>query len=335
MFTNPIQKKITMKKLFIVLIILCSTILYSKGQPVSNYSCALDNGIAVKTEHGWSHVWVTQAYEPIKEGTQTNPLALNIRPLGDLISSSTYKLLSQGKEVKLQGVAAGTYDLKMTFKLSGKPGTLSFVVGNVIIKPKTKTTVSITLYDYQVTIAEAPGTLKGLSGYESTVSSFKGSADANPYHGVFTFYPKGKHDARINPDEATSDIKGKIKPGTYDVLITIGIANQKHEVWLENFTMKSDVSYKIGTNLNAGVIVYAGGNKEVKAMHLYPAGTSAQQTAKPAPDKSREIILYETSMSGSACSPGHFDVLLEYGKGTKYEWKPGIVVQTGIRKEVR
>jgi hypothetical protein len=68
---------------------------------------------------------------------------------------------------------------------------------------------------------------------------------------------------------------------------------------------------------------------------LYPAGTSAQQTAKPAPDKSREIILYETSMSGSACSPGHFDVLLEYGKGTKFEWKPGIVVQSGVRKEVR
>jgi hypothetical protein len=98
--------------------------------------------------------------------------------------------------------------------------------------------------------------------------------------------------------------------------------------------MKPDISYKIGTNLNAGVIVYTGGNKDVKAMHLYPAGT-AQQIAKPAPDKSREIITYETGLSGSACSPGHFDVMLEYGKGAKYEWKPGIVVQTGIRKEVK
>jgi hypothetical protein len=322
-----------MKKLSIVLITLLSMVFAIKSQTVSNSSCLLDNGISVRTEHGWGHVWVTPTYEALKDA-QANPLALNIRTLGDLISSSTYKVLSNGKEVKQQGMVPGTYDLKMTFKLSGKPGTLSFVVGNVVIKPKTKTSLSITLYDYQVNMAETPGALKGLSGYESTVSSYKGSADQNPYHGVFTFYAKGKHDVKITPDEATSDIKGKIKPGTYDVLITIGISNQKHEVWLENFTMKPDITYKISTNLNAGVLVYTGGNKDVKAMHLYPAGT-AQQMTKPVPDKAREIISYENSISGSACSPGHFDVMLEYGKGSRYEWKPGIVVQAGMRKEVR
>jgi hypothetical protein len=323
-----------MKKLFIALIIFGSAILSINCQTVTGTSFVLDNGISVKIEHGWSHVWVTQSYEPVKEGVQANPLDINIRSLGDLISSSTYKLLKEGKEVKQQGVAPGTYDLKMTFKLSGKPGTLSFLVSNINIKPKTKTAVSIILYDYQVTIAEAPGTLKGLSAFESTVNCYKGSADATPYRGVFTFYPKGKHDTKLTPDEVISDVKGKIKPGTYDVLITIGISNQKHEVWLENFTMKPDISYKVGTNLNAGVVAYTGGNKDVKMIHLYPAGT-AQQMPKPAPDKSREIIAYETSISGGACSPGNFDVLLEYGKGSKFEWRPGLVVQTGARKEVK
>lgn len=336
MLTNYIKKYTAMKKLLFILVILCSMVLTIKGQTVSNYSYLLDNGISVKTEHTWSHVWVTQTYEAIKEGTQVNPLEVkNPRPLGDLISSSTYKLLKEGKEVKMQGVGPGTYDLKMTFKLSGRPGTLNFVVSNVFIKPKTKTTLSITLYDYQVTIAEAPVPSKGLSSYESAVSSFKGSVDPNPYLGVFSFYPKGKHDSKITSDEATSEIKGKIKPGTYDVLITVGISNQKHELWLENFLMKPDISYKIGTNLNAGVIIYTGGNKEVKTMHLYPAGTSAQQTAKPAPDKKLEIISYETTLSGGACAPGLYDVLLEFGKGVKYEWKPNIVVQTGTRKEVK
>jgi hypothetical protein len=334
MFTNYIINYIAMKKLTFVFILFCSMIFVLNSQTVTNSSCVLDNGITLKTEHGWGHVWVTQSFEPVKDGAQVNPLALNIRALGDLISSSTYKLLSNGKEVKLQGMAPGTYDLKLTFKLSGKPGTLGLVIGNVVIKPKTKTSVAVTLYDYQVSIAETQGSLKGLSGYESTVNSFKGSADLNQYHGSFTFYAKGKHDVKINPDEATTDIKGKIKPGTYDVLITIGISNQKHEVWLENFTMKPDISYRIATNLNAGVIVYTGGNKEVRSMHLYPAGT-AQQMPKPLPDKGREIIVYETSISGSACSPGQFDVMLEYGKGAKYEWKPGIVVQSGSRKEVR
>ena len=324
-----------MKKLLFILTILFSIILSTKGQPVSNYSYLLDNGINVKTQHGWSHVWVQQTYDAIKDGTQSTPLGVNIRTLGDLISNSTYKLLSAGKEVKLQGVAPGTYDLKLTFKLSGKPGTLDFVVGNVVIKPKTKTSLSVTLYDYQVTISESPAAAKGLSVYESSVNSYKGSIDANPYHGVFTFYTKGKHDVKITPDEATSDTKGKIKPGTYDVLMTIGISNQKHEVWLENFLMKPDISYKIGANLNSGVLVYTGGNKDVKTMHLYPAGTSSQEAAKPAPDKAREIISYETSLSGSACSPGHYDILLEFGKGVKYEWKKSIIVQTGVKSEVK
>ena len=59
------------------------------------------------------------------------------------------------------GATPGTYDLKLTFKLSGKPGTLSFVVGNVLIKPQTKTSVTITLYDYQISIAESPDPSKG------------------------------------------------------------------------------------------------------------------------------------------------------------------------------
>lgn len=328
-----------MKKLLFVLTILSFAIFTIYGQTtqttISTYSYLLDNGINVKTAHCWSHVWVQQTFEPVKEGTQANPLAVTIRALGDLYTSPAYKLFRGGKEVKLQGAVAGTYDLKLTFKLSGKPGTLSFVIGNVIIKPKTKTSLLVTLYDYQVTIVETPGTMKGLSAYESTVSSFKGSVDMNPYRGVFSFYAKGKHDTKIAPDEATSETKGKIKPGTYDVLMTIGISSQKHEIWLENFTMKPDVSYKIGANLNAGVIVYTGGNKDVKAMHLYPAGTATQQTAKPAPDKAREIISYETTISGSACSPGHYDILLNFGKGVKYEWRKSIVIQTGVRTEVK
>jgi hypothetical protein len=324
-----------MKKLLFVLAVLSLEVIFIQGQTVSKYSYVLDNGVIVKTEHCWNHVWIQQTYEAIKEGTQTVPLAVNIRPLGDLISSSAYKLLNGGQEVKLQGAAPGTYDLKLTFKLSGKPGTLSFVVGNVVIKPKTKTSLSVILYDYQITIVETPLAQKGLTSYESIVNSFKGSADPNPNRGVFAFYAKGKRDAKINPDEATSETKGKIKPGTYDVLITIGISGQKHEVWLENFAMKADVSYKIGTNLNSGVIVYTGGNKDVKTLHLYPAGTAAQQTAKPAPDKTREIISHEKITSANPCQPGSYDVLLNIGNGSKYEWRKNIVIQTGVRTEVK
>ena len=153
----------------------------------------------------------------------------------------------------------------LNFKLSGKPGTLSFVAGNIVIKPKTRTTVSVTLYDYQIMIEEKQASLNGLAQYESLVNRCKSHTIQDVYFGIPTFYEKGKHDKAITPDKSESNTKGKIKPGTYDLLISIGISNQTHKVWLENFQLKPDISYKVSVNLNAGGIVYTGGNTDVKA----------------------------------------------------------------------
>jgi hypothetical protein len=302
---------------------------------VSKYTYKLDNGINVKTENCWNQVWVQQGYAAMNAGDKAAPLAVNIRTLGDLISSSAFKLLSAGKEVKMQGAAPGTYDLKLTFRLSGKPGILSFVIGNIIVKPKTKTSVSVTLYDYQVLIEETPASLNGLSFYDSKVNRYKGNSEQNLNRGIPSFYAKGKHDKPIPPDEPQGDINGKIKPGTYDVLISIGISGRTHKVWLENFLMKPDINYKFATNLNAGVIIYTGGNKEVKDMHLYPAGTAGKQTDTPGPIKNLEIIGYENLTLTNACPPGAYDVLLTFGNGVKYEWRKNIVVKTGAKTEVK
>ncbi|MBK7626684.1 MAG: hypothetical protein IPJ16_05690 [Bacteroidales bacterium] len=45
----------------------------------------------------------------------------------------------------------------------------------------------------------------------------------------------------------------------YDVLIAIEIKGKLQKVWLENFEMKPDMSYKIFFNLNGGEITYTGG----------------------------------------------------------------------------
>ena len=99
--------------------------------------------------------------------------------------------------------------------------------------------------------------------------------------------------------------------------------------------MKPDVSYKISTNLNAGVIIYTGGNKEVKDMHLYPAGTAGNQTGNPAPVKNLDIIGYDSFTLTNACPPGAYDVLLTIGKNARYEWRKNIVVKTGTKTEVK
>jgi len=324
-----------MKNIVSFLVLQTVVIFAVQSQPVSNYVYKLNNGITVKTERCWNQVWVQQSYAAMNEGDKTSPLTVNIRALGDLISGSEFKLLNAGKEVKMQGAAPGTYDLQLNFKLSGKPGNLSFVVGNIVIKPKTRTTVSITLYDYQILIEEKQGTLNGLAQYESLVNRCKSHTIQDVYFGIPTFYEKGKHDAAITPEKSEGKTKGKIKPGTYDVLISIAISNQTHKVWLENFQLKPDISYKVSINLNAGGIVYTGSNPDVKAMLMYPAGTAVKQTGKPEPIKNLETISYENITVANCCSPGTYDVLLRFAKDSKYEWRKNIAITTGVRTEVK
>jgi len=324
-----------MRTFISVLNLLAVISLQLSAQPVSNYTYKLDNGTTVKTEKTWSQVWVQQKYSDMVAGDKSSPLAVNIRALGSLISGSEYKLMSGGKEVKIQGVAPGTYDLRLTFKLSGKPGTLSFMVGNIIIKPKSKTAVDITLYDYQVMIDNSPASLKGLASYETDIDRCKTYTIQDIYKGIPTFYEVGKHDKPLNIAKTESDVKGQIKPGTYDILLTIALSTQTQKVWLENFIMKADTKYKITVNLNAGSIQYTGTNKDLTALHLYPAGTAATQTGAPAPNKSLETISYSNVVIANCTSPGVYDVLLDYGKGKKYEWRKSISVTTGNKTDIK
>jgi hypothetical protein len=223
--------------------------------------------------------------------------------------------------------------MKLTFKLSGKPGTISFIISNVLIKPNTKTNVSITLYDYQVGIADSPASLNGLAAFDLKIIRFKGNPDQTNNTGTPVFYAKGKHDSAITPDEATSKSTGKIKPGVYDVLMSMSISGQIQKLWLENFNMKANTSYAITTNLNAGVIVYGGTNRAVKKMCLYPAGTAAKQTGTPTPISSLEIAKYESISTLNSCAPGSYDVLL--AENGKYEWRKNFVIVPGSRVEVK
>jgi len=323
-----------MKTTLFVLAFQVALILSLQSQTVSDFSYKFDNGVNVKMEQCWNQVWVQQSFAALAAADKT-PLSVSTRTLGDLVSASSFKLHQNGKEIKTLAAAPGTYDLHVNFKLSGKPGTISFVAGNVVIKPNTKTTVSVTMYDYQIVIDETKIPLKGLSGFETLVTRCKGNTAQDTYFGIPAFYAKGDRSKPVPPDEPTGKTTGKIKPGTYDLLISIGISNQTHKVWLENLVVKPDMNYKISTNLNAGGIAYAGLNRDVNMMHLYPAGTADRQTGTPTPVKGSEIIKYDKITVANCCSPGTYDVLLNFKNGTKYEWRKNIIIQTGTRTDVK
>jgi hypothetical protein len=322
-----------MKKLFFLITLVSLAFFNLKAQSVSDYTYKLTNGIKVQMDRCWNQVWVQQSYAPLAANDKS-PLSVSVRAMGYLVSGSSFKLQKSGKEVKLQGAAPGTYELKMTFKLSGTPGTLSFVADNIVIKAKTKTTVSIILYDYQLTIRET-ATSDKLCSYNSKINIYKASPEQNIYKGVFSFYPPGNHGKTVNPDQKASDNSGKIKPGKYDVLISILISDQLQKIWLNNFEMKAGKNYSININLNAGEVIYTGGNRDIKAMHLYPAGTAAKQTGNPSPVKNLEIISYNNITRANACAPGMYDILLDVKNGQKYEWRKNIVINTGTKSSIR
>ncbi len=322
-----------MKK--VVILLFQAVMVFSlQAQKVSNYTYNLENGIKVNMEQCWNQVWVDQRFDAV-QASDPVPLALSVRTMGDLTSGSSFKLYSSGKEIKVQGAKPGTYSMKVLSNLSGEPGNLSFDIDNIIIKPQSKTTVSVILYNYQVIIDEAPGTQKGLSSFTSKVERFKGNPESSPTCGIAAFYSGQDHNTPVPSGPAAGSKDGSIKPGTYDVMVTLGPPGRSQKVWLENFVMKPDMKYNITTNLNAGIIEYAGTNREVKYIHLYPAGIADRQNGKAVPDRNYEMIRCETQGVATACPPGSYDVLLNIGNGAKYEWRKNIVVRTGSRTQVK
>lgn len=325
---NLLIKLNAMKKYYSLLFIFAFS-LSAYAQKVTGYSCKLDNGISVKTERTWSRVWVTQSQGAYAANEQPQSVSVTIRTMGELTKSNTTKLTSAGKDVKMKDAAPGTYDLRITSALAGKPGTIVTDISGVVVKPKMKTTVNVTFYDYQINIDETPAPGKGLASYNVVVNRYKGNTDQSFNQGVPTFFAKGSKENKITPDETSDKSTGKIKPGMYDLLITIEIPGYNQKVWLENFTMKADINYKISINMNAGEIVYGGIQRDVTRLHLYPLGTADKMQGAAKPDKTLEFLVCDPASSKFPCAPGSYDVLLNYGNGKKYEWKKSIVVRTG------
>ncbi len=322
-----------MKKLIIAFAFLLASGFNLSAQTASNFSYKFDNGTVVKTERDWGHIWIQQKQEAFAANEERVSVPISLRVFGDLGQNTTFKLTSGGKDVKLKDAAPGTYDLKISSKLAGKPGTVSFDAQGIEVKAKMKTTVTVTIYKYQVSVEEAALPGKGLATVESKVAWFKGNLDQSNKVGTLSFYAKGAHDKKLTPDAVVNDVSAKIKPGTYDVMISIDISGKNQKVWLENFTVKADAGYKITTNMNAGTIAYAGANRDVKQLHLYPAG-SADRLQSTKPDKAGEVISYEPAFSTNPCPPGSYDVLL-VGSGSKNEWKKNVFVRTGARTDIK
>lgn len=319
----------------IMYILLCSVSLLANGQNVSNYHYQLDNGIKINTEKGWNYVHVYQVFDTLLNQEPENLLEVHVNAIGDLIKNTDFKVFNESEEVLINEITPDTYLIKVKCLLSSTPGNITFDVNDITVKSGFSTRVFITIRDVQVTIDEKPG--GNLCYYESKINRYAGNNEQNLNWGIPYFYLKGMHDKRINPDEPMGEYYGKIKPGTYDLLIKIEIGETgfTHKIWFENFNMNPGVDYRIKTNLNTGEIIYSGGDYEVKVIHFYPAGTAGKINEIAKRQNNLEIISFERPGYTKACPTGKYDVLLNFGYGAKYEWRKNVEVKYGQKTEIK
>lgn len=302
---------------------------------VSQYRYDLENGITVKVEKGWGYVSAQQHTSPGDDGV--DPFGVSVEPVGNSAASAEIEIYAKnGKKVSPADVTAGSYYLNIVCDVAGG-GKIRFRVDGIQIREKTQNRITVALYQIGVSVTERAIPHKGLAHYESRVSRFSGNPEQNLNWGLPAFYKKGNHKKKIPPAEAMTDYSGRLKPGKYDVLISVEIGHTgfTNKVWLEGIEFAADKSYQITTNLNAGEVVYVGGKTEVKALHLYPRGSAGRQTGTAKREKKSEILTYEAVTHVQACPPGVYDVLLDYGNGQKYEWLPGIKILSGNRTGIR
>lgn len=324
-----------MKKFSLIICFLFLLVYAAFSQKVSGYNYALANGVIVKMENTWSNVRAQLSYDTIGVAKGKVALEVKLKWVGNLVSDYTYAVFDNAGKVTNEKFLPGNYRVAFDVKLVEGVGKLSFEVKDVIVKPDRRTVLQVDIYDYLITVREEPSPMKGLSYYESKVNRYKDNWEQNRNWAKPAFYMPGQHEKRIDPDQPMGDYYGKIKPGTYDLLLNMEISGKLQKIWLTNFTMKPDVRYHITTNINGGEIAYTGGDYEVKILYLYPAGTAAKQKGKVQRNVPLEIIGYEPATGVFAAPPGKYDVMLNYGHGIKYEWRKGVQITTGKKTEVK
>lgn len=325
------MKKQIFTAVFLILFLLIAS--EGWGQEISNYSYQLLTGERVKMEKGWKEAAVSQVFDSLTGNKNSNfSIVIKTAPV---IAGNTSFVVMQGEKARKESfLKSGNYTLRVVHQLNNKGGRISFDIYPLKIQDKMETHLLVNLSDYGISITRKGRPSGGMGYYQTGV--FAGGQQ----NGVSTypyFYAPGNHSVKINPFETMGDYYGKIKPGTYDLLtlIELNMTGFTHRLWLENFRINGDSSYVIQWNLGAAEIRYIGNNYEVKQLILYPQGTAKQKTGKIQRRKELEVLAIERPSSFTFCPPGTYDVLLDFGSGSKFEWRENVKCKAGERTEVR
>ena len=303
------------------------------SQTISNYVYKFENGVNVVTEKGWNWINLSVSNGILDSAKIKSPLLVEVRSIGDLVAGSKFKVLKDSSEVNMETLTPGSYKLSVGCSLLQKNGTISFDVNDVVIREKMQTILTISVHDAEIIINESITEADGLTIYEVRIDKNTGQ------NGIIVtphFYAPGTVSPEIAPVATVSPCLGKIKPGTYDIKtnIELKMTGFAHIIQVKNISLKPDAKYVFSCNLNVGELRYAGDNSNVKAVHLYPAGTASKLKGIAKPQKDIEIFGFERPTWFTVCPPGTYDILLEYTAPVKYEWKRNIVCKVGEQTDI-
>ncbi len=302
-------------------------------QTISNYEYKFDNGMKMVTEKGWNLVNISQTFNILDTARTKSPLLIKVNSIGDLISESKFKVFKDSSEVNPEIAAVGSYKLSVECRLLQNNGSISFEVNDVVIKEKLQTILTISVHNTEILIQESNAYNNGLMVYETYVIKNTGQngIETTPH-----FYAPGTVSPEIPPAEALDHYLGKNKPGIYDIKtnIELKMTGFSHIIWLQGITLKPDIRYVFSFNLNVGELRYSGGDSNVKAVHLYPAGTANKLKGVAKPQKNIEVFGFERPSWFTISPPGTYDILLEYGPQIKYEWRKNVVCKVGEQTDI-
>lgn len=323
-------------KIFALIMFFAAGFLTLNALEVTDYIYKFDSGMKVEVENGWNFTRVHQQIDSLDE-EESCGLKISFKEVGDLISGeSRIKIMSTegdtaypwDEKMEYYELSPGTYNISCKLQLQTRNGYIGFNIPGAVVKETMKTHISVVINDVQVLIRKEADNANGLGTYRTETRVYKNAEEGGPT-GYPKIYPAGNHSAEISPLESPNDITHRVKPGIYDLFVEIDIswAGYKYRVWLNNFELIKDIRKTAILNLNGSEITVNCEDECPSMIHFYPRGTADKLGLKE--DKSKEIYSLESPKGENPCPGGTYDILLNYGYGSRYEWRKAVNCEVG------
>jgi hypothetical protein len=350
------------KQTFMVLSLLAMLAAGLSAQKIASYSYASADGLAVRMEKTWAGANVSQVFsESETPAGAASRVLFEIDWKAEISAISQEIWLSNAKGALVdrpvpgkpsKALPAGSYNAAVVVNY-GEWGLARFNLTGIVLKPapaaaraaagakrapsarSTLTTLKLDFNLPLVKFSKKPTPLQGLARYESVTWWAPGKRDGAGYIGRPSLFPPGVKDPhkRLKP-QVGAEQWGAVKPGSYDLLLSVefGRSGQGSEIRIPGMKLLPNFDLRVDLVLNGSAILVKG-ETVPPTIRFYPPGT-AGKARKPAGAPGQALWSIDDPGTKTVCPPGDYDILYDYEKENRIEWRPGVRLEAGSLVEL-